>query len=245
MVSSNISSIKIVLWGYLGIELMVFLRQTPNCNSTWVQPNQHLISSLKNKNMEKKKTKRQIVKLGDILSIPLHGGKVMYARRYKDGMGFYDYITDEIIDNVDILKNKKLLFHTGVYIDVLSSGVWPKIGKIPFEKEDDEWGPVRCISNLPFNNGFRYSHKGNDYGGPTYKECYNLEFVSACDRWHIEMMLVHYTETGKYHPRIWDRLAMPEFQIKQAWQDLYSPDILVDVLAFQERMKKERWYDDL
>mgnify|MGYP001581187276 CR=1 FL=1 len=195
--------------------------------------------------MEKKKTKRQIAKPGDTIAIPLYNGKFMYARRYKSGMGFYDYITDEIIKDVNILKSKNILFHEGVYIDVLSSGVWPKIGKISFESEEESWGPVKCISNLPFNNGFRYSHKNTNYGDPTYKDCYDFEFSSVSERWHVEMRLIHYIETGKDHPRMWDRLAMPEFQIKQAWQDLYNPDILVDILAFEERIKKEKWYDDL
>lgn len=183
-----------------------------------------VINNMKNN----KKTNRQIVKPGDIMQIHLRNGKYMYARKFKDDTAFYDYISDTPINNIDILKDKKILFHVGVYRDIVSCGVWPKIGKIPFQNEDESYGDVQCIYDF-IGDRFQYYYKGKIYGNPSPKDCYNMDYVAAWDIGDIEERLIHYIEAGEDHPRMWESGSFADYkEPKKAWKDLFDRSIIVD-----------------
>ena len=194
-------------------------------------------------NMKKNKSlyKRQTCRPGDVLAIMLPIGKYMYLRELKESTSFSDFITDDLIDDVNILKDKKILFSVGVYRDVLNSGVWPKIGKIPFQKEEEMWGGIECVYDV-IGEKFQFYFKGQIYGNPSAKDCYNLEFVAAWDRGNIEERLMHYIKTGKDHPRIWDRWSLPVSDLKKAWGELYDEKILINVKELVEKAEKEKRY---
>jgi hypothetical protein len=186
-------------------------------------------------NMKQTKQKRQIVKPGDVVAIHLPNGKWMYGRQNKNSTGFYDYVTDELIDDISTLKDKKVLFDVDVYVRVLSSGVWPKIGKIPYEGENDCEGSVHFISHFPPHNTFQYIHNSNPYGNPSYTDCYDLEVASAWNQEHIEIRLMHYTETGRDHPRMWDKWFTMGMDLKTVWEDLYDFCAPIDVVEWRKK----------
>ena len=75
-----------------------------------------------------RKLKRQQRTVGSIVKIPLENGYHTYGRILDYGLAFYDSRTKEELKPEEII-NKKILFRTGVYNDVITRGYWLKVGK--------------------------------------------------------------------------------------------------------------------
>lgn len=153
----------------------------------------------------KKKKERQICKPGDVLAVPLKNGKkFMYLRCLEDSEEFYDLITNKIISDVQVLKNHNVIFDVPVYKQVLNSMRWPKIGKIPFENEEEMWGRPKFGFN-PIKNHYQYHHKGVDYGKLDWGDAKHLDVNAVWDFESIEERLNCFVKSKKDIPREWDK----------------------------------------
>jgi hypothetical protein len=79
-------------------------------------------------------SRRQQRTPGAILKISLGNGYHSYARILdKSSYAFYDVMTKDDIQSMDEIVSKPIIFIIAVYNDVVTSGHWLKIGKVPLE----------------------------------------------------------------------------------------------------------------
>ena len=71
----------------------------------------------------------------------------------------------------------------GLYDDILKSGVWPTVAHEPFESEEAEWPPPRCIKDV-ISGGYSVYYKG-EIRRSTEKDCRGLEAAAVWDAHHV------------------------------------------------------------
>jgi hypothetical protein len=80
--------------------------------------------------------KKQQRTLGAIILIPLEDGFHTYGRILQGASYvFYDCRTKEDITDLNFIISSPVLFITAVYDNVIISGQWAKIGKLPLEEK--------------------------------------------------------------------------------------------------------------
>ena len=89
-----------------------------------------------NKNLEIKTPKRQQMTSGAILEIPINNEYYTYAQiLYKSQCAFFDFKSLSPIKDITILADLPVLFITNIYKEVVTKGVWQKVGKLPIRDE--------------------------------------------------------------------------------------------------------------
>jgi hypothetical protein len=111
-----------------------------------------------------KATRGRKPSLGDIVALPLPGGKFAFAKVFRDrDLGVYDIVSDRI-EPIETVTHHKMVFFQGVSDAPIRSGQWPIIGAEPFVDEDAAWAPPRATGVIPGFNidpmTLRLSHKG-------------------------------------------------------------------------------------
>jgi hypothetical protein len=71
----------------------------------------------------------------------------------------------------------------GVYRDVLTSGEWPIVARIPFEKDEEAWPPPNFVHNV-ISGKYSIYYKG-EMRPASPAECEGLERASVWDKEHI------------------------------------------------------------
>jgi len=128
--------------------------------------------------------KRQIVKTGDVVAIPLPDGKYAFGLKIGVKTAIYS-ITSDRPDKPPI-GHRKFLFATGVYADILSDTSWPKVGKDSISQSAVEFVSLGYIRDARAGTYELYSDFFVGYIKPSNMEqCYGLEPVSAWDSHHI------------------------------------------------------------
>lgn len=85
--------------------------------------------------------KRVRPRAGDVIAIPLGGGRFAFGRLLLDcGIAIYDYRSKSIPD-VTSLSGKPIRFHASIFTSAISNGSWPRIGHLPAIKEANDWPP--------------------------------------------------------------------------------------------------------
>ena len=80
--------------------------------------------------------KRVRKKIGDIVEIHVHKEYFCYAQVIQtDRFAFFDFKTNEPLNDYAILDTCKVLFELCVYRYVLSKGIWTIVGNRPVRKE--------------------------------------------------------------------------------------------------------------
>ena len=91
---------------------------------------------------------RQRYRLGDIVQIQLNQHKLVYGQILNDAsIGIFNISSESEVDIGD-LKGLEKTFYSGIFDTSISSGDWPVVGNIPFEKEDDSWSPPQYIQDI-------------------------------------------------------------------------------------------------
>ncbi len=130
--------------------------------------------------------KRQQRTVGAIVKIPLEDGYHTYGRILDYGVAFYDARTKEDLPPEEIV-NKKILFRTGVYDDIITQGYWLKVSKaIPLEPEllkPQDWYSKDLLT------GKIYIHKGGKQIPATKEEVKDIECLAAWDWASLEKRL--------------------------------------------------------
>ena len=89
------------------------------------------------------------VQVGQIVAIPLPGGRFAYAKVFNDfDLGVYDFLSDEIAPVERVVK-KKFLYFNSVTDRAIKSGAFIVIGEEPFPDEESAWAPPMASGIFP------------------------------------------------------------------------------------------------
>ena len=98
------------------------------------------------------------IKTGDVLAIPLADGRFAFCRVLEDAsIGVYRYIADSLDAPPPV--DTDYLFAVGVYRDVLTSGQWPFVARVPFKNKEEAWPPPYVVRD-PITGKESIYHKG-------------------------------------------------------------------------------------
>ncbi len=122
----------------------------------------------------------KIMKLGDILEIPLGNGENAYARLYREGtLGIYAgryHSYEEMPESVDFFRFITLYRNNLSRLQV--------VGNRPFENEEESWSPDTVIVDAITLKGSLYHH--GEIFECTYEECKDLE---VCAVWELPNLI--------------------------------------------------------
>lgn len=122
------------------------------------------------------------------MEINIEGQYYVYAQILSKGLGyaFFDFKSKEKLRDFNILLNSKVLFIVMVYNDIITKGVWLKVGKLPI-RDDLLVQPMKFIQdNLNPNNFEHYNPNTGKITKATKEECVGLERASVWDANHVE-----------------------------------------------------------
>lgn len=135
--------------------------------------------------------KRQRVKPGDVLRIKLDDGKHSYALVLKSPLvAFFDHLAEREL-NMDEVAALPVAFKIWVYGQYLSSGGWPRVGKIALS--NDWLRPPFMFKQDAITGALAVYH--NDFADTNYErpatlaECEGLERAAIWAGSHIENRL--------------------------------------------------------
>lgn len=150
---------------------------------------QQIKNLVKNNNM-----KRQRITIGSILEIRVHEKYYFYAQILKGGKAFFDFMSEQPISDVTILSDKPILFIIAVYNDVITSGHWPKVGKLDI-RDDLKVLPLKFIQDALDPTSFSiYDPNSGEIIPSTKEACKGLERSSVWDAHHVEQRLLDHLE---------------------------------------------------
>lgn len=125
--------------------------------------------------------KKQRVRPGHILEIPLPNGLCAYGKVYRDdSIGVYDLVTST---RPQLPISVPFRFHVFTYIRLLNSGKWPRIGREGFSTPEDGWPPPASVYDL-ISGGWSIYHLG-EIRPSTEEEAGSLEPTQVWDEDHI------------------------------------------------------------
>ena len=124
------------------------------------------------------------------MKINLKNGYYNYAQLLENGIAFFDiYTKDPELEDLSILLKKTILFIVSVYRDVISTGLWLKIGKLPI-REDLKTLPMQCIQDALDETQFElYNPNTGEMTKATREECEGLETCAVWEAYHVESRL--------------------------------------------------------
>lgn len=145
--------------------------------------------------------KRQKYIVGNIVEIYVRNKYYCYAQILeKKNLAFFDYRSKTRLNDINTLLDCKILFVLGVYTDIITHGVWLKVGELPI-REELRLLPMKYIYRP--NDKYQWSLYNTNTGeitNSTKDECRGLELCSAWDSHHVEDRLNAYYEGT---PCIW------------------------------------------
>lgn len=131
---------------------------------------------------------KQRITTGAILEINIEGQYYVYAQILQngDGIAFFDYKTEEKLEDLTILLSVRILFILSVYNDIITQGKWIKVGKLHIRKELEVL-PMKFIQDH-FNpqNFEHYNPNTGEITKATREDCEGLERAAVWDANHVE-----------------------------------------------------------
>jgi hypothetical protein len=123
---------------------------------------------------------------GSIVEINIDNQYFVYAQILKEGLVVFDLKTTKQLDDLNTLLNAPILFFLAVYRDVITTGIWLKIGKLDIRKEL-EIVPMQFIQDALDSKVFRlYDPNTGEITPSTKEECKGLESASVWEASHVE-----------------------------------------------------------
>ena len=130
--------------------------------------------------------KRQRETVGAILEIPIYGEYYAYAQIIPHGLcAFFDYRSREPLHDFSVLETVPVLFIIGVYTQVITQGVWLKVGKLPVRKEF-EIAPMEYIYDMVGKKFEQYDPNTGEITPSTKEIARGREAAAVWDNNHIE-----------------------------------------------------------
>jgi hypothetical protein len=122
------------------------------------------------------------IRVGDVLAIPLNKGRFAFCRVLKDAcIGVYRHVAAR--KEAPPPPDTEYLFVVGVYRDVLTSGQWPLVARVPFESEEEAWPPPHVVRDPIDGKCSIYHHGQMRPAAPT--ECDGLEEAAVWEKEEI------------------------------------------------------------
>ena len=95
---------------------------------------------------------------GDVIAIPLDGGRYAFGRVLKDAsIGVYRYLAKSPDDLPP--PHPDYLFVVEAYRHLLTSGEWPVVARRPLQSGEDAWPPPYVVRD-PISGKCSIYHKG-------------------------------------------------------------------------------------
>lgn len=130
--------------------------------------------------------KRQKETIGAILEINIENEYFVYAQILDGGTAFFDYKTKENLKDFTILNSSKILFIIAVYKDVITHGIWLKVGKLQI-REELRVLPFQYIRDpLKPENFELYNPNTGEITKSTKDEVKGLECAAVWEANHVE-----------------------------------------------------------
>ena len=130
---------------------------------------------------------RQRITEGAILEINIEGEYFVYAQILSKGLGyaFFDFKSSKKIIDFSTLLNCKVLFIITVYNDVVTKGIWLKVGKLPI-RNDLILQPMKFIQDSLNSNKFElYNPNTGEITRATREQCKGLECAAVWEANHV------------------------------------------------------------
>lgn len=129
----------------------------------------------------------QRITVGSIIEIPIEGKYFVYAQILgKAGYAFFDFKTIEKLKDITYLRSAKILFVLGVYDDVITQGLWKKVGKLEVRK-DLEVQPMQYIYHKGENPEYEiYNPNTGEIRRSTKEQVKGLECAAVWEANHVE-----------------------------------------------------------
>jgi len=154
------------------------------------------------KNLVNNTIKRQRIIEGSILEINIENQYFVYAQILKKGLGyaFFDFKSFEKLIDISILNKAKVIFIVMVYNDVITKGIWVKIGKLDIRDELKEL-PMQFIQDSQNPSNFEiYNPNTGEISKATKEQCLGLECTAVWEANHVEDRIRDYFNSI---PNIW------------------------------------------
>ncbi len=140
------------------------------------------------------KTIKQRITEGSILEIKIEGQYYVYAQILAKGRGyaFFDFKSEEKINDLTILLKSKVLFIVALYNYIVTKGIWVKIGRLPI-REDLQVLPMKFIQDRQNPSHFQlYNPNTGVITQATREECEGLECAAVWAENHVEERIRDY-----------------------------------------------------
>jgi hypothetical protein len=149
-----------------------------------------------------KKTKHK-VKIGDVYAVPLDtlNQRYGYVRMYHDpDIAVFAVTSSNKILSLDEIKNYPIVMDPFAMRTSIEKGLWPLIGNIPFENEDEAWpGPQKQVSKIRpdvrmvvYKGHFIREEKFGEYDNlPEYKKLTDERLIEEIN---LNPTLYHHVE---------------------------------------------------
>ena len=137
--------------------------------------------------------KRQRITVGAILEIEIEE-KYFYAQILTEAdCAFFDYQSNQKLNDYSILLNTPVLFIVAVYDDVITQGHWLKVGKLDV-RENLKIKPMKFIQDALSPQNFElYDPNTGEIKPARKEECKGLERAAVYEAEDIEERLIdHY-----------------------------------------------------
>lgn len=137
---------------------------------------------------------------GMVVEVDLRNGSYCYAQVLEHGIAFFDYRSQKRLDRIEALNEVQVLFVIAVYREVITKGIWPKIGMLPIRDEFKEL-PMKFIQDPVDPEKFSLYNPNTGEITPTTKDkVIGLENAAVWASSHVEERLRdHYA--GR--PNVW------------------------------------------
>jgi len=163
---------------------------------------QKYMNKQQKKNLVNNTTRRQRIIEGSILEINIENQYFAYAQILKKGLGyaFFNFKSFEKLLDISVLNKAKVIFIVMVYNDVITKGIWVKIGKLDIRDELKEL-PMQFIQDSQNPNNFEiYNPNTGEISKATKEQCLGLECAAVWEANHIEDRIRDYYNSI---PNVW------------------------------------------
>ena len=131
---------------------------------------------------------KQRITEGAILEINIDNQYYVYAQILTKGLGyaFFDFKSEKKLKDLNLLQKANILFIIMVYNDIITKGVWVKVGKLPI-RNDLLVQPMKYIQDNHNPNSFElYNPNTGEITKATREECEGLEYAAVWEANHVE-----------------------------------------------------------
>jgi hypothetical protein len=128
------------------------------------------------------------VRVGDLFRIDLPNGRFAFGCVLRDAsVGIYPGTFQKPVLPAGY-ERRQFAFVTGIYSDILPSGVCPLIGRREFASVEDEWPPPTCYLDSAAQQANIY-YKGR-FTPCRPEDVVGLELMQVCELEHIVQRII-------------------------------------------------------